>query len=87
MREMKEELSVDILPETAQHLDTFVAPAHGKGPEAYIQLACYMADYDGELAAANEIAELCWLSYADKEQTSAVSQLVFEHLKNANLIQ
>lgn len=86
VREMKEELSVDIRPETARHLHTFIAEAHGKGPGVYIQLACYMADFTGELAPANEIQEMQWLSYADTQQTSAVSQLVFEHLKNINLI-
>jgi 8-oxo-dGTP diphosphatase len=86
LREMKEEMSVDLLPDTVQHVETFHALAHNKGPDAWIRLACYTADFSGELAPANEIEEIVWLSYGDKERTSPVSQLVFEHLKELNLI-
>jgi hypothetical protein len=43
-------------------------------------MTCYAADYRGTLAVANEIAELGWLSYADRDRVSPVDQLVFDHL-------
>ena len=39
---------------------------------AWIRLA------DG--AASSEIAELAWLSYADRDRVSPVDQIIFDHL-------
>jgi 8-oxo-dGTP diphosphatase len=38
------------------------------------------ADYSGTLAASSEIAELAWLSYADRDRVSPVDQIIFDHL-------
>lgn len=86
VREMNEELTVDILQDTIQHLHTFEAQAHGKPEGTFIRLACYTASYNGTIAPANEIEEVSWFSYSDRENISPVSQLVFDHLKDLDLI-
>jgi len=43
-------------------------------------MTCYAADYSGTLAASSEIAELAWLSYADRDRVSPVDQIIFDHL-------
>jgi 8-oxo-dGTP diphosphatase len=41
---------------------------------------CYAADYQGTLTASSEIAELAWLSYADRDQVAPVDQIIFDRL-------
>lgn len=85
-REMNEELTVDILQDSIQHLHTFEAQAHGKPEGTFIRLACYTANYNGSIAPSNEIEEVGWFSYANRDAVSPVSQLVFDHLKELDLI-
>ncbi|WP_058304136.1 NUDIX hydrolase [Gorillibacterium timonense] len=85
-REIAEEISVRILSESISLFGTFEAPAHGKAVGIQVRMTCYMADYVGELQPAAEIEELAWLSYADRDQVSAVSQLIFEQLHQLALI-
>jgi 8-oxo-dGTP diphosphatase len=44
-------------------------------------MTCYTAEYQGTLAPRSEIAELCWLSYADRGRVSPVDQVIFDHLR------
>ncbi|GAA3597402.1 NUDIX domain-containing protein [Kribbella ginsengisoli] len=86
VREISEELSVQIDPKTAAHLGTFEAQAHGQPPGVLIRMTCYTAQYSGTLTPANEIAELIWLSAADTTQIAPVDHLVFAHLHAAGLL-
>lgn len=85
-REMNEELTVEILPDSIQHFHTFEAQAHGKPEGTYIRLACYTAQYNGTIAPSSEIEEVSWFTYDQRENISPVSQLVFDHLKELDLI-
>jgi 8-oxo-dGTP diphosphatase len=80
-REIREELSVLIVAGTQRHLGTFEAEAHGQRPGTRVTMACYTADYVGTLHPDSEIAEMAWLTYADRDRVSAVDQLVFDHLR------
>lgn len=86
IREIKEELSVDLHPETLTYLGQFAAQAHGRAPGVVVQMTCYRADYEGILTPAAEIAEIAWLAYADKARTSAVAHLIFDWLKERHLL-
>ncbi|MEO3944902.1 NUDIX domain-containing protein [Gorillibacterium sp. CAU 1737] len=79
-REILEEISVHILPETIIPMGAFEAEAHGKAHGTPVRMTCYEADYTGELKPDAEIAELAWLGYQDRERVSAVCQLVFDAL-------
>jgi len=79
-REIGEELAVWLKPGTLRSLGTFEAQAHGKADGAKIQMACYAADYDGELRASSEIEEYVWLTYADRDRCSPVDQIIFDWL-------
>ncbi|SCG56402.1 ADP-ribose pyrophosphatase YjhB, NUDIX family [Micromonospora echinaurantiaca] len=80
-REIAEELSVVVLPESAVHVGTFTAQAHGHSAGTMVRMTCYSAEYRGTLRAANEIAEVGWLGYADRHRVSPVDQLIFDHLR------
>jgi 8-oxo-dGTP diphosphatase len=81
VREIDEELSVAILPDSATHAGTFEAQAHGHTRGTTVRMTCYTADYRGTLTASSEIAELAWLSHADRHRVSPVDQLIFDHLR------
>lgn len=61
-REVKEELSVDLKPETIAYYGTFEAQAHGKPEGTVVRMTCFTAEFTGELKAGAEIAELDFLS-------------------------
>lgn len=86
IREIKEELSVDLIPDSLQLFGKFEAQAHGHAEGIIVVMTCYVADYQGELKPDAEIEELAWLHYADKPKSSAVDQIIFDHLKNHDLI-
>jgi 8-oxo-dGTP diphosphatase len=86
IREIEEELSVQIKPETVVHFGNFEAQADGKAEGIVVKMACYTADYDGELRPASEIDELEWLSYKDRDRASRVVQIIFDHLHEKNLL-
>ncbi|KAA8995499.1 NUDIX domain-containing protein [Affinibrenneria salicis] len=85
-REVKEELSVTLLPDTLRYAGTFRAHAEGKAEGVQVKMTCYFADFIGELRAAAEIAEIRWLSAQDGEQCSPAARLIFEHLHQQRLI-
>jgi 8-oxo-dGTP diphosphatase len=85
-REIKEELSVDLVLSSVRAMSQFEAQADGKPTGTMVQLGCYTADYQGELQPAAEIAELAWLPYAGRHLVSSVAQLVFDALHEADLL-
>lgn len=86
IREVKEELDVDILPETIAHYGTFEAQAHGKPAGTVVRMTCYTADFDGELTPSNEVEKMAYFAYADKHKTSPVDHLIFDDMRAKNLI-
>lgn len=86
IREIREELSVEIQPETIAEFGTFEAPAHGKEEGVLVRMTCLTADYTGVLAPASEIEELAWLTSEDQGRVSAVSVLIMDKLKEMKLI-
>jgi len=79
LREVREELTVDLLPVTVSHVGTYEARADG----VVVRMTCYAGDYQGTLTASSEIAELAWFGYRDRELVPPVDQLLFDELKAA----
>lgn len=87
IREVKEEFSVDMMPETIRHLGTFEAQAHGKPEGTMVRMTCYTGEYRGTLAPASEIEELAWFTYGDRERTAPVDKIIFDWLYEREVIQ
>ncbi len=85
-REVKEELLVDLVPDTIKYYGTFKAPAHGKPEGTYVRMTCYRADYQEQLMPNAEIEKYDYFFYNQKDSTSAVDHLIFEDLKKKGLI-
>lgn len=86
LREIEEELSVRIKPETVLHFGTFEAQAHGKTEGTQVKMTCYTADFEGELSPASEIDEWVWLTYNDRDRVSPVCQIIFDKLSEMKLL-
>ncbi|MBI4053722.1 MAG: NUDIX domain-containing protein [Candidatus Doudnabacteria bacterium] len=85
-REIKEELNVALSPATIRYLGTFEAQAHGKAQGVKVRMTCYSADYSGRLKPRGEIAGLTFLDYQGRNQSSPVDKLIFDYLKQKDLI-
>ncbi|WP_439383703.1 NUDIX hydrolase [Amycolatopsis lexingtonensis] len=80
VREIREELDVEITPSTIAPAGTFEGQAHGKAAGTLVRTTAYTADYRGTLKASSEIEEIAWLTHADRPRVSLVAQLIFDHL-------
>lgn len=80
-REIKEELSVDLITATMKPVGIFEAQAHGHGTGILVRMNCYEAEYNDTINPDNEIDEVVWLSYKDREMVSEVDKLIFDFLK------
>lgn len=85
-REVKEELTIDLIPGSLVHVGTYEAQAHGKPEGTMVRMTCYGGSYIGNLEASSEIEKIDWFTFAQKMQTSVVDQIIFEDLKSKNLI-
>ena len=81
IREIKEELSVDILSETIRYVGTFIAQSDGAAEGINVKMTCYKAKYLGTLQKNSEIEEIRWLHYTEVEIISEVDKIIFDFLK------
>jgi len=86
IREVKEELAVDIIPGTIKHYGTFEAQAHGKPEGTVVRMTCYTAKFTGQLKASSEIDKYQYVDYSWKEKSSPVDKLIFDDLRTKGLI-
>lgn len=86
IREVKEELLVDLIPETVKLYGVFEAQAHGKPAGTIVRMTCYTANYSGALSPSAEVEKIDWFDYSKRAIVSPVDQLIFDDLKTKNLI-
>jgi len=85
-REIREELSVELVQETCQYYGTFEGQADSHPAGVIVKMTCFTADYLGKLKAAAEIAEIVWLNSYNINDISPVDKLIFADLKTKDLI-
>lgn len=86
IREIREELTVDIDPASVTPAGVFEAQADGHASGVVVRMTCYTAEYAGTLTASSEIDEVRWLGYADRDRVSAVDKIIFDHLRETGLL-
>ena len=77
LREITEELAIELRPETVAHVGTYQA---GQADGGVVRMSCYTGEYTGTLTASSEIDELAWFRYADRPRVPPVDQLLFDDL-------
>lgn len=86
VREIREELSVEIDPTSVVHYGTFEAQAHGKPEGTMVRMTCYLARFAGALTPSAEVELMEWFDYSKRNLVSPVDQLIFDDLKEKDLI-
>ena len=87
MRECKEELTVDLVADTIKPFGVFEAQAFGKPAGTVVRMTCFTADYDGTLAASQEIEELRWITSAcPEDDLSVTGRMILADLKAKDLV-
>lgn len=86
IREVKEELDVDLVPESIKKYQIFEGQADAREKGVVVRLTCYFADIKGDIKMANEIAEIRWLGYEDKPIIPEMGYQVFDDLKAKGLL-
>lgn len=85
-REIREELSVELLTDTFSQVGIFEARADGQTPEILVRMTCYNAAFYGSILPNSEIKEAVWLRYADRNMVSEAGKLVFDFLREKELL-
>lgn len=86
IREIKEELSIDLVSETLELVGVYEAQAHGKPEGTVVRMTCYTSEFTGEITPDSEIDRVGYLTYNDKDKTSPVDHLIFDDLKDKGLL-
>jgi len=86
-REIREELSVELVPRSEKFLKRFEAQAHGHPVGVMVQMTCYEADIAGTPMASSEIQHVEWITHADRERSSPVDKLILDWLFDQGLIE
>ena len=86
IREIREELSIELKSESIIPAGVFSAQADAKAQDVVVRLTCYRAEFAGHLQIASEIAELRWLGTADRAHFSTAGRLVLDQLAGDDLI-
>jgi 8-oxo-dGTP diphosphatase len=85
-REIREELSVELIPATIKYVDTFIAQADGKPDGVMVRMACYQAEFRGMIKPGAEIEEVIWISYRDRDKCSIGGKIILDWLKEKGMI-
>ena len=85
IREVKEEVSVAIIPGSLKLVGVFEAEAHGQ-VAINVRITAYTADFVGEIKPDSEIEELNWFNFSNWEIATAPMRLILDHLKKQDLI-
>ncbi|MBI4896613.1 MAG: NUDIX domain-containing protein [Candidatus Aenigmarchaeota archaeon] len=87
IREVKEELTVDLIPKTIKFYGIFRARAHGKPEGTTVKMTCYTGNFVGKLEPSSEIEKIVWVSSKDIKIAPPVDKLILENLKSKKLIE
>jgi 8-oxo-dGTP diphosphatase len=86
VREIKEELTVELIESSIKFIGIFEAQADNQKSGTIVKMICYTGKYIGELKASSEIEEIIWLNADDENKISEVDKLIFKWLKSQDLI-
>lgn len=86
VREVKEEVSVDLVHDSVTELFSFSAEAHGQTEPALVNITCFKAEYEGELTPSSEIEEMAWWNSNNMKAATEPGKFILNWLKEQDLI-
>lgn len=89
IREINEELSVNIIKDTIKRYGEFAAQAYLKPEGTKVKLTCFMADFSGVIKPSSEIEAIEYFTseeYFNLPEKVPAGYLIFSDLKEKGLI-
>lgn len=86
IREAKEELSIDLIPETIKEYWHFEADAYGFPEPRRVIMNTYTFNYSGDLKASGEITDIFFASSYDIDRLAPAAQVLLKKLIQDGLI-
>ncbi len=89
IREVKEELGIDLVTNSLTYHKTFTAQAYGKEKGIQVCIECYQGTYKGKPIATSEIEEIRYFTsqeYLSMKETAPAVRLIVKDLKKKDLI-
>lgn len=86
IREIKEELDMDLLVESMKELFIIEAPAHNKPEGVFVRFSCIEGESNDEPHASREIEEIGFLDSKDYDRIPIGGVLIMKKLKELNLL-
>jgi 8-oxo-dGTP diphosphatase len=83
IREILEELNIQIDEATIRYVGTFKAQSDGAKKGVLVKMTCYKAEYKGLIKPNSEIEEIKWLNYKDLNIISDVDKKYLDFLIKA----
>lgn len=90
VREIKEEIQLDIDPKTVDFYGVFEAQAYGKEKGVMVRVHCYTANHSGQIQSSSEIDEVAYFShleYINSIDPAPAVKLILHDLKRKGLIE
>lgn len=89
VREIKEELGVDLHKDSLNYFGQFEAQAYGHDEGITVCITCYFGTHKGTVAANTEIEEIAFFSYDEylaQNEIAPTAKIILEALKEKQLI-
>ena len=80
IRECKEEILIDIVPESIKLLYRFEAEAYGFSEPRIVIMNCFTFSYTGEIQPAAEIDDLLWAGMEDLEKLAPAGKVLMQKI-------
>jgi 8-oxo-dGTP diphosphatase len=87
IREIQEELNVQLDKQTLKYVGTFEAQAHGHPEGVIVRMTCYTAGYTGTLEPGAEIELIRWFNFDEQSEIAGVDVIIFNYLHEKGLLQ
>lgn len=84
IREIDEELGVQLSPSTIRFDRTVTGPALGR--EGDVELNCYRADWSGEIRARAEISEITYLPFDRSDKMAPAVRILVKELDHEGAV-
>jgi len=85
-RETREEVAVELVPDSLRELFTVVTQAHGEPDGRQVRMVVFAAETDGEPRPSAEVSEVHWVTTTDQHRCPPAGTEVLKRLAALGLI-
>lgn len=86
VREVREEVGVELVPDTVRLVTELALQAHGEPEGRLVAMSVFTGDLRGEPTASAEVNSVHWVTVADAHRCPPAGAAVLEHLHEHGII-